>query len=179
MGLHNEEAPMADRPVFLYAAAYASAADARLDYEVLLDAHAVGLVGTYDAAVIERSADGKVHVHKREKPTQHGAWTGAAVGALVGAVFPPAIIGSAVVGAAAGGTIGHFRKGMSRSELKEIGELLDGGEAALIVIGESKVREELEKELRRATRISERELDAEADELRRELDEASKAESQA
>src|SRR3954468_12125932 len=174
MGLHNEEAPMADRPVFLYAAAYASAADARLDYEVLLDAHAVGLVGTYDAAVIERSDDGKVHVHKREKPTQHGAWTGAAVGALVGAIFPPAIIGSAVVGAAAGGTIGHFRKGMSRSELKELGDLLDGGEAALIVIGESKVREELEKELRGAASIRERQVQADADELKREIDQAAR-----
>jgi uncharacterized membrane protein len=161
---------MADRPVFLYAAAYDSAADARADYEVLLDAHAEGLVGTYDAAVIEKSADGKVHVHKREKPTQHGAWTGAAVGALVGAVFPPALIGSAVVGAAAGGTIGHLRKGMSRSQLKEIGDLLETGEAALIVIGESKVREELERELRRATALTERELEADADELRRELD---------
>ena len=170
---------MADRPVFLYAAAYDTAADARLDYEVLLDAHAVGLVGTYDAAIIEKSADGKVHVHKREKPTQHGAWTGAGVGALVGAIFPPAIIGSAVVGAAAGGTIGHFRKGMSRSELKELGDLLDSGEAALIVIGESKVREELEKELKRAESISEREVDAEADELKREIDRAAKEETPA
>jgi uncharacterized membrane protein len=165
---------MADRPVFLYAAAYGSAADARLDYEVLLDAHAVGLVGTYDAAVIEKDADGKVHVHKREKPTQHGAWTGAAVGALVGAIFPPAIIGSAVVGAAAGGTIGHLRKGMSRSELKEIGDLLDTGEAALIVIGESRVREQLEKELQRAASITEREIQADADELKREIDQAAK-----
>ena len=73
--------PLADRPVFLYAAAYTSADDARLDYEALLELHAAGVVGTYDAAVIEKDADGKVHVHKREKPTQHGAWTGVGVGA--------------------------------------------------------------------------------------------------
>ena len=30
-----------------------------------------------------KEADGKVRVTKPEKPTQHGAWTGAAVGALV------------------------------------------------------------------------------------------------
>jgi uncharacterized membrane protein len=41
-------------------------------------------------------------VTKTEKPTQHGAWTGAAVGALVGIIFPPAVIGSAIVGAGAG-----------------------------------------------------------------------------
>jgi uncharacterized membrane protein len=32
----------------------------------------------------------KVRVTKTEKPTQQGAWTGAAVGALVGIIFPPA-----------------------------------------------------------------------------------------
>ena len=48
---------------------------------------------------------------KTEKPTQHGAWTGAGVGALVGIIFPPAIIGSAIVGAGAGGLTGHLRRG--------------------------------------------------------------------
>ncbi len=28
---------------------------------------------------------------KTAKPTHHGAWTGAAVGALVGIIFPPAV----------------------------------------------------------------------------------------
>jgi uncharacterized membrane protein len=168
---------MADRPVFLYAAAYESVDDARADYDALLDAHAAGLVGTYDAAVIHKSDDGKVHVHKHEKPTQHGAWTGAAVGALVGAIFPPSIIGTAVVGAAGGGLIGHFKGGMSRSDLKEIGDLLDSGQTALIVIGESKVREELEKQLTRATKLTEKEVDADAAEMRKEIDQAAKQES--
>jgi uncharacterized membrane protein len=44
----------------------------------------------------------KVRVTKTEKPTQRGAWTWAAVGALVGIIFPPAVIGSAIVGAGAG-----------------------------------------------------------------------------
>jgi len=75
---------MADRPVFLYAAAYDTEDDARADYEVLLEAHDEGWIGTYDAAVLHKTPDGKVHVHKHEKPTQHGAWTGAGVGALTG-----------------------------------------------------------------------------------------------
>ena len=43
---------------------------------------------------------------KTEKPTQHGAWTGAGVGALVGILFPPAVLGAAIVGAGAGGLTG-------------------------------------------------------------------------
>src|SRR5512133_1724189 len=100
---------MADRPVFLYAAVYDEIAYAEADYEAVFDLHAAGAIGTFDSAVIRKDADGKVRVTKTEKPTQHGAWTGAAVGALVGILFPPAIIGSAIVGAGAGGLTGISR----------------------------------------------------------------------
>ena len=53
----------------------------------MFDLHALGAIGTFDSAVIEKDADSKVHVHKTEKPTQHGACTGAGVGALVGLLF--------------------------------------------------------------------------------------------
>ena len=80
---------MADKPVFLYAAIYDEIADAEADYEAVFDLHAAGLIGTFDSAVIRKEADGKVRVTKTEKPTQHGAWTGAAVGALVGSCSRP------------------------------------------------------------------------------------------
>jgi len=54
--------------------------------------HLAGAVGTYDAAVVTKDAAGKVHVNKDEMATRHGAWGGAAVGALVGILFPPSII---------------------------------------------------------------------------------------
>ena len=85
---------MSDRPVFLYAAIYDEIDDAEADYEAVFDLHAAGAIGTFDSAVIRKEDDGKVRVTKTEKPTQHGAWTGAGVGALVGIIFPPAILGS-------------------------------------------------------------------------------------
>jgi uncharacterized membrane protein len=163
---------MSDRPVFIYAATYAHHADALADYEGLLDLHAASLVGSYDVALITRDAEGKVHVHKHEKPTQHGAWGGIAVGALVGILFPPSVIGAAVVGGVVGGVGGHLRKGMSRGDAKELGELLEAGETALIVIGESRVSEQLDRALSRAEKSLEKEIDADAKELRRELDAA-------
>lgn len=167
---------MSDRPVFIYAATYAERSDAEADYDALLDLHAAKLVGTYDVALITKDIDGKVHVHKHEKPTQHGAWTGIAVGALVGVLFPPSVLGAAVVGGGAGGVIGHLRKGMSRSDAKELGDLLDEGQAALIVIGESRLREQLDKALTRAEKTIEKEIDADAKELEHELKEAEKEE---
>ena len=162
---------VADRPVFLYAAIYDDVADADSDFEAVFDLHAAGAIGTFDAAVIHKE-DGEVHVHKTEKPTQHGAWTGIAVGALAGILFPPSIIGTAIVGGAAGGVIGHLWRGMSRGDLKDLGEALDEGEAALIVIGESKIEEQLEKATKRARKLIEKQIDADAEELKRELAEA-------
>ena len=124
--------------------------------------------------MIRKEDDGKVRVTKTEKPTQHGAWTGAGVGALVGLVFPPALIGSAVVGASAGGVIGHLRGGISRGDLKELGEELESGTAAVIVIGESKLEEQLEKALARSKKLLEKQVDADADELKREIEAAGK-----
>jgi len=163
---------MADRPVFLYAAIYDEIADAEADYEAVFDLHAAGAIGTFDSAVIRKEDDGKVRVTKTEKPTQHGAWTGAGVGAIVGLVFPPALIGSAIVGAGAGGLIGHLKGGISRGDLKELGDELESGTAAVIVLGESKLEEQLEKALARANKVIEKEVDADADELERQIDSA-------
>jgi uncharacterized membrane protein len=165
---------MSDRPVFIYAATYTDRADAFADYEGLLELHAAKLVGTYDVALIVKDSGGKVHVAKHEKPTQHGAWGGLAVGALVGVVFPPSIIGAAVVGGVVGGVGAHLRKGIGRGDAKELGELLDDGEAALIVIGESRLEEQLDKALTRAVKSIEKEIDADNREFKRELEAAEK-----
>ena len=85
-----------------------------------------------------------MHVNKDETATRHGGWGGAAAGAVVGLLFPPAIIGSAIVGGAIGGISGHLWRGMSRSDVKELGELIDEGEAALLVVGATTLEEALD-----------------------------------
>ena len=88
--------------VFIYIGTYPSEMSARDDYEIVKDLHAAGAVGTYDASVVTKDDNGKVHVNKDETSTRHGAWGGAAVGAVVGFLFPPSLIGSAIVGAGSG-----------------------------------------------------------------------------
>jgi uncharacterized membrane protein len=136
--------------VFIYIGTYPDEASARDDYQVVKDLHSAGVVGTYDAAVVTKDPDGKVHENKDELPTRHGAWGGAAVGAVIGLLFPPALIGTAALGAAVGGVGGHLWRGMSRADVKELGELIDAGQAALLVVGESKVQQAVEKAARRA-----------------------------
>ena len=55
--------------VFIYIGTYASEVDARADYDVVKDLHALGAVGTYDAAVVTKDDKGKVHVNKDETTT--------------------------------------------------------------------------------------------------------------
>jgi uncharacterized membrane protein len=163
---------MSDKPVFVYAATYSSIDVAWADYDVLLELHADKLVGTYDVAVIDKDEDGKVHVHKHEKATQHGAWGGAAVGALCGVLFPAGVVGWAALGGVVGGLGGHFRKGLSRGDMKDLGDQLLEGEAALIVIGESKVGEQLDKALTRADKSIHKQLDADSKDFEHDLEEA-------
>jgi uncharacterized membrane protein len=165
---------MSDRPVFIYAATYADPAGAEADYEGLLALHAAKLVGTYDVALVTKDTEGKIHLEKHEKPTQHGAWGGIAVGAAVGVLAAPAIIPAALVGGVIGGLGGHFKKGISRSDAKALGDLIDAGQATLLVIGESRLEEQLDKVLTRAEKTIEKEMDVDGKEFKRELEEAEK-----
>ena len=161
--------------MFVFIGTYGSTADAQLDYDAVKELHSSGVIGTYDAAVVEKDAEGKVHVvHKREKPTQRGAWTGAGVGAVVGILFPPSVIASAAVGAVAGGLIGHFWHGMSRGDMKDLGETLDAGTAALIVVGREKLSEKIEKATAHAQKKTEKQAKVDAKDFEKELESASK-----
>jgi len=145
--------------MFLYIGTYPSEAAARADYDVVKDLHALEAVGTYDAAVVTKDSSGKVHVNKDEMATRHGGWGGAAAGAVIGILFPPSIIGSALVGAAVGGVGGHLWRGLSRSDVKELGELIDDGEAALLVVGASTLEQALDRAELRAEKHVAKQLD--------------------
>jgi uncharacterized membrane protein len=163
---------MADEPVFLYLATYDSATDARADFEAVKALHKDHMLGTYDAAVITKDDHGHVHVDKHEKPTQHAAWTGVAAGAVIGIIFPPSLLVGAAAGGLAGGLMGHFWKGMSRKDVKELGELLDEGQAALLIIGESALETYVDEALTKARKRVTREVDMESKVLRKELAQA-------
>jgi uncharacterized membrane protein len=159
--------------MFMYVGDYESLEDAKADLEALKELHREHAVGTYDAAVLTKDEEGKVKiVDKTEKPTQHGGWAGLAVGAAIGVIFPPSILVSGLVGAGAGALIGHLHGGMSRKDLKEIGEMLDESEAALIVVGEATVERAVEEQTKRAKREMKKEVRAEAQEIEKAIDKA-------
>ena len=157
---------------FIYIGTYPDEAAAQTDYNIVKDLHAVGAVGTYDAAVVTKDVSGKVHVNKDEMATRHGGWGGVAVGALVGVLFPPSIIGAAAVGGAVGAVGGHLWRGMSRGDVKELGEVIDSGQAALVVVGESTVEAAIEKAGLKAEKQVAKELDVKPKDLDKAIQEA-------
>ena len=163
---------MADKPIFLYVATYGSDSDAKADEDVVKQLYRDKIIGTYDAALISKDSEGKVHITRTEKPTEHGAEIGAVAGVVAGILFPPFLLADVAIGAAAGGLIGHFRKGMSHKDLKEVGDLLSDSSTALIVVGESRLEEALNKELKRATKQVEKQLTVDTKQFNTELDEA-------
>jgi uncharacterized membrane protein len=169
----NEDMAKADA-VFIYIGTYQDEVAARNDYDIVKDLHAAGAVGTYDAAVVTKDYTGKVHVNKDEMATRHGAWGGAAVGAVVGILFPPSIIGTAIVGAAVGGVGGHLWRGMSRSDVKEFGDIIDAGQAALIVVGESTIEAAIEKAQLKAEKQVAKELNVSAKDVDKAVQDAAK-----
>jgi uncharacterized membrane protein len=160
--------------VFLFIGTYPDEVSARYDYDLVKELHLAGAVGTYDAAVITKDDAGKVHVNKDEMATRHGAWGGAAAGAVVGILFPPSIIGTAIVGAAIGGVGGHLWRGMSRADVKELGDVIDDGQAALIIIGESTLESALEKAELKADKRVAKELNVKAKDIDKAVQESAK-----
>ena len=161
--------------VFVFIASYGNVNDALMDYTAVQQLYIDGVIDTYDGAVVQKDADGNVHVSKHEKPTQKGAWTGIAVGAVVGVLFPPAIIAMAAAGGVAGGVIGHVWHGMSRSDMKDLGEELDAGTAALVVVGKSSLADKIAKATAKAQKKTEKQLNVDAKDFDKELAAESKA----
>jgi uncharacterized membrane protein len=150
---------------------YDSVGDAEADYALVKELHTkANLIDAYDAAVVERKDDGKVKiVKKHETPTRAGGVLGGGVGlatGLVVALFPFAAIGGGLLAATTGGgallgaVAGHAAAGMSRHDLKELGEQLDSGQAGLVVVGVSDMQAKIEPTMRLARKIDTRQLQA-------------------
>jgi uncharacterized membrane protein len=126
------------KPMFFYVGVYNSAIDAEADDDAIKALDDAGAIGSYDSAILVKEADGTVKVTKTEKPVEHGAWIGAAAGAGAAILFPfllPGLVVAGAAGAGVGAWFAHLAHGTSRSKAREIGELLNDGDAAVVVIG--------------------------------------------
>lgn len=162
---------------------YRDVESAEADYDLVKELHTrEGLMDAYDAAVIHRREDGKVKIAKKhETPTRVGGVLGGGAGLATGlviALFPFAAVGTGLLaatsagGAVLGAVAGHAAAGMSRDDLKALGESLDNGEAGLIVVGVTDMGARIEESMRRSEKLEKRELKADTEALERDARDA-------
>jgi uncharacterized membrane protein len=134
---------MADT-LYVLAASYDKVEDALAEYEAIEAAwRHVSSSHDFDATVVAKDESGKVQIVRRhDEPTRHGAATGLGWGLAAGAVaalFPAvgilgALAAGGGTGAALGAVAGHASGALSRDDLKALGDVLDRGDAGLVVV---------------------------------------------
>jgi uncharacterized membrane protein len=154
---------MSDSTMEIFVAAYGSEQGAGAALKDFQAAQRAGAIDLIDAAVIVHTAEGKVKFEETADPSgKKWAKRGAIAGGVVGLIFPPSIIASAVVAGGAGGIWGKIRdKGFKDEDLRAIGDSLPPGSSAIIAIAEDRMVEQLERGLAGYERIARHAVSAE------------------
>ncbi|MFL5825719.1 MAG: DUF1269 domain-containing protein [Thermoleophilaceae bacterium] len=87
-----------------------------------------------DAVVVEHGQDGKVKLHQGQNMAAIGGASGAMWGGLIGLLFLAPLLGAAVGGAAGAATGAATDTGVDDGFMRELGEQLPPGGAAVIVL---------------------------------------------
>ena len=148
--------------LYVLAAAYDHVEDALADYEAINVAHKhVGSNHDFDATVIAKAENGSVEIVRRhDDGKSHGAEVGLTWGLAAGAVaalFPAVgILGALAVGGGAGAALGavtgRASTGMRREDLMTLGQVLDEGDAGLVVVYAADMADRVASSVTKASR---------------------------
>jgi uncharacterized membrane protein len=142
---------------------------AEKDWDAIEVSAKSGGVDLADAALVRRNLDGSIETLRRQ--SHHGWGKGAIAGAMVGLIFPPSLIGSAVIGAAGGGLVGRLSRKVDRGDIKDLGDVMDEGDVDMVVINDSDSVKTLVDLLEGATKTLSKDS-ATAEEVREALNES-------
>jgi hypothetical protein len=67
---------------------------------------------------------------------------------------------------------GHLWRGMSRADCKELGEIIDDGQAALVIVGENTIEQAVDKAALKAEKQVAKELDVKPRDIDKAIEEA-------
>jgi len=111
--------------------------------------------------VVKREDDGTIEVQKStDHSTARGLGWGIAGGILLGVIFPPSIIGSAIVVGAAGAATGKLREKHHKTELAaELQDAIAPGHSGLVALVSDPAVVEIRKALDKANRVVESAVD--------------------
>lgn len=155
-------------------AVYSDQGTAEKDWDAVEVSAKSGGIDLADAALVHREADGTITTLRRQ--SHHGWGKGAIAGAMVGLIFPPSLIGSAIVGAAGGGIVARLSRRVDRGDIKDLGEVMDTGDIDMVIVTDSGSAKVLVDLLEGATKTLTKDS-ATAEEVREALSEAGSSSS--
>ncbi|GAB7004880.1 hypothetical protein JCM18899A_23530 [Nocardioides sp. AN3] len=149
-------------------------------YEALKSVEDGRTVAIEGVIVVRRSEDGKLEVQKAtDHSTRSGLRWGVVGGIALGVVFPPSILGSAVVAGSAGALVGKLRQRHHHSELEQqLESAIPVGHSGLVALVSDPGAVRIQKALARADAIVTSAIDkVEADDIKAAAKEADEADA--
>ena len=130
-------------------------------YELLKSVEDGRTLAIESVVVVKRGADGKIDVQKAtDHSTGKGLAWGVVGGVVLGVIFPPSIIGSAIVLGAAGAGAGKLAKVHHNKEIaKDLEDAIEPGHSGIIALVSDPGVVEIRKALEKANRVVESAVD--------------------
>ena len=156
-----ESVTVTDGPYALFVADFADEDAAWEAYEQLKEVDDETSLRVESVLVLKRSLSGELEIQKVTDPsTRRGLGWGVVGGVVLGIMFPPSILGSAVVLGAAGAGIGKAREVHHRNELAdELADAIDPGHSGLVALVSDPAAVKVQEALAKADRIVEKAVD--------------------
>ena len=147
-------------PVDLYVAAYLDPDAARADWDVIKQLAADDTIKVEGLVLVSRRSDGKIHVDDDFHTARKGAAWGAFGGAVIGLIFPPALLAGALVGAAAGLGIGGLVSHGEKAEIKaDVEDTLPLNSSGIVALFDQQWATDVDKALTKASKVTKNQVD--------------------
>jgi uncharacterized membrane protein len=160
-GVDVEAIALTDGAYALFVADFADLDAAWEAYEALKEVERDTPLEVEGVLVLKREASGELEIQKVTDPsTRRGLGWGVVGGVVLGVLFPPSVLGSALVVGAAGAGIGKVREVHHRRELaEELAEAIDPGHSGLVALVSDPAAVKVQQALARADRIVQKAVD--------------------
>jgi uncharacterized membrane protein len=157
-----------DAPVDLYIAAYDDPNAARSDWDGIKELAKEDMIKVDGLILVSRTDDGKIKVDDDFHETRKGAEWGAVGGAVVGLIFPPALLASAAVGAGIGAGAGALVSHGQKEQIKEdVDDTLPLHSSGIVAMFEERWSDDIDKALSNASNVTKEKVDpASADQVK-------------
>ena len=154
-------AAVTDGAYTLFVADFADTGTAWKAYQALQDVEDGRHVAIEGVIVVKRDEAGEFEVQKAtDHSTRRGLGWGVVGGVVLGVLFPPSIIGSAVVLGAGGAAVGKVREAHHKSELEaELADAIAPGHSGILALVSDPGVIEIRKAIDKANKIVEKAVD--------------------